>query len=229
LASSPPCTSCGRRAPRYRKRTDDCVCRRCAAILPAVEVRLEQLPLPQLRRRVRRRRAPSRSDLAWAKELDRAVAEVEVACGQFDEAVARICKQHRPLGCLPPVLAFVTGAIVGGVTARSIRWYWAALLALAGTIATWFSLSLFRLVSWSRNHPLLARMEHPQAKEVLQARRQGRRHRRLDVRQLRGDRVAHRAFAGPVTTRCTRRPPSRCVSPTRSRDVRTGTGMKSTA
>jgi hypothetical protein len=159
VASSPPCTSCGRRALRYRKRTDDFVCRKCAAVIPAIEVRLERLPLPQLCRRVRRRSAPSRADLQWAKELDRAVAEVETAYDQLDETVRRICKRHDPLGCLPFVLAFTTGAIVVGVTVRSLRWYWVALLALAGTIGTWFALSLFRFWSWSRNHPLLAQME----------------------------------------------------------------------
>lgn len=169
MASSPPCTSCGRRALRYRKRTDDYVCRKCTAVIPAVEVRLEQLPLPQLRRKVRRRPASSRADIAWARELDLAVADAEAACQHLDETVARICKQHDPLGCLPFVLAFTTGAIVVGVTARSLRWYWVALLALAATIGTWFGLSLFRFWSWSRNHPLLARME-----QFQHARRRGR-------------------------------------------------------
>lgn len=168
MASSPPCTSCGRRALRYRKRTDDYACRKCAAVISAVEVQVAQLPLSRVRRLVARKRATSRADLAWAKELGRAVADAEAACRQLDESVARVCKQHHPLGCLPFVLAFATGTIVVGVTARSLRWYWLALLGLAGTVGTWFCLSIFRFWSWSRNHPLLARME-----QLQHARRRG--------------------------------------------------------
>ena len=73
------------------------------------------------------------------------------------------------MGCLPFVLAFATGMIVVGVTARSLRSYWLALLSLAGIVGTWLCLSLFRFWSWSRNHPLLARME-----QLQHARRRGR-------------------------------------------------------
>jgi hypothetical protein len=129
------------------------------AIIPAVEVRLAQLPVARLRRLAGRRRTPSRSDLGARRELAIALADAEAACRQLDENVRRVCKQHDPMGCLPFVLAVTTGSIIAGVMSRSVRWYFVALAAVAGTIGMWFGLSLFRLVSWSRNHPLLAQME----------------------------------------------------------------------
>jgi hypothetical protein len=134
------------------------VCRKCAGIIPAVEVRVGQLPVARLRR-LAGRRPVSRSDVTGRRELTLALADAEAACRQLDEAVHRIAKQYHPMGCLPFVLAFATAVVVVGITARSLRWYWVALLALAATIGTWFTLSLLRFVSWSRNHPLLARLD----------------------------------------------------------------------
>lgn len=86
------------------------------------------------------------------------MADMEAACQQLDMAVSSICTRHDPVGCLPFVLALSTGAIVAGVAARSARWYFAVLLSLGGAALMWIVLMIFRVVSWSRHHPLLAEM-----------------------------------------------------------------------
>jgi hypothetical protein len=83
---------------------------------------------------------------------------MEAACKRLDEAVVRIDRQHSPLGCLPLMLAGATGAIVAGVSATSIRWYFSALLSLGGAGLTLLTLMVVRVGSWSRHHPLLDRM-----------------------------------------------------------------------
>lgn len=135
------------------------MCRKCAFVARAVDVRLGQLPLDPLRQVAGQRRAPLRSDLVARRALAAALADAEAACRQLDETVARICKQHDPGGCLPVVLALAMAAIVAAITARSVRWYFVVSMSLAGMIGTWFALSLFRIVSWSRRHPLLTRMD----------------------------------------------------------------------
>jgi hypothetical protein len=91
-------------------------------------------------------------------EVAEALADMEAACKQLDATVGRICKEHDPLGCLPFVLAAVTGAVIAGVMARSVRLYFAILLPLGGAALTWIVLMVFRVVSWSRQHPLLGQM-----------------------------------------------------------------------
>jgi hypothetical protein len=163
LASSPTCSSCGRRSLRYRKRTEDFVCRKCSAVLLAADVRTDVLAEAQLRRlRPTSRLAASRrrptADTARNREVARAVAEMEAACKQLDVTVNGISRRHDPLGCLPFVLALITGVIVAGIAARSARWYLVVLLSFGGAVLTWIVLMVFRVVSWSRHHPLLAQM-----------------------------------------------------------------------
>jgi len=163
LASSPLCSSCGRRALRFRKRTDDYVCRKCGAVPLAATVRADELAEVQLRRlrpSSKRRTLPRRLRAASVRhrEVADALADMEAACKQLDVTVGRICKEHDPLGCMPFVLAAVTGAVIAAVTVRSVRWYFAILLPLGGAALTWIVLMAFRVVSWSRQHPLLGQM-----------------------------------------------------------------------
>ncbi|MGO9837047.1 MAG: hypothetical protein ACLP1X_22865 [Polyangiaceae bacterium] len=173
MASSPTCSSCGRRSLRYRKRTDDFVCRKCSAVLLAADVRAGELVEVQLRRLrpasrlVAPRRRP-RADTARNREVARALAEMEAACKQLDTTVDRISRQHDPLGCLPFVLSLATGIVVAGIAARSVRWYLVVCVSLGGAAVTWLVLMVFRVTSWSRNHPLLAQMyklQHGRADE----------------------------------------------------------------
>lgn len=162
MAGSPPCTSCGRRALRYRKRTDDFVCRRCGASSPVLDVRFEALAAAQLRRSRRSGRQAlqtlTRSDLTGRREVAVALAEMEAAAKQLDVAVQEVIKRHDPTGCLPVALAVLTAAIVAGVALRSVRWYFAVLLSIGGGAVTFLVLLVFRLLSWSKHHPLLAKM-----------------------------------------------------------------------
>jgi hypothetical protein len=80
------------------------------------------------------------------------------ACDELDTAVNAIYKQHDPLGLLPFTLAFLSGLVVCAVTARSLPWYLADLCSLGATVVTRGSLMVFRVASWSRDHPLLAEM-----------------------------------------------------------------------
>jgi len=134
------------------------VCRRCGSVLLAADVRAEELLDPRLRKLKRRVRAPSTPDLTGRRDVALALADMEAAARQLDEAVVGIDKRHSPLGCLPFVLALVTGVVIVGVTATSIRWYFSALLSFGGAAVMFAVLVVFRLVSWSRHHPLLARM-----------------------------------------------------------------------
>jgi len=112
-------------------------------------------------RRLTRRAKPRRRSAANVEgrgEVLRALADIEAACAQLDVVVHGVCRRHDPMGCLPVVLALATGAIVAGVTARSVRWYLAILLSFAGAAVMWLLLMFFRWASWSRHHPLLARM-----------------------------------------------------------------------
>lgn len=95
---------------------------------------------------------------ARQREVAVALADMEAACDQLGVAVRGVCARHDPLGCLPFVLALSTAAIVAGVAARSARWYFAVLLSLGGAALMWIVLMIFRVVSWSRHHPLLAEM-----------------------------------------------------------------------
>jgi len=163
VARSPACLSCGRRSLRYRKRTEDFVCRSCGRFIPAVEVRAEHWAGAQIRRLRPASRLPmtgtrGRTDLAGLREVARALADMEAACNQLDLAVGQVCKRHEPLGCLPLVLAMATGAIVAALTTRSVRWYFAVVLSFGGVAVAWVVLMLFLATSWSRQHPLLARM-----------------------------------------------------------------------
>jgi hypothetical protein len=83
---------------------------------------------------------------------------MEATCKQLDVTVDGIRRQHDPIGWLPFVLALVTGAIVTGITARSARWSLVVLLSFGGAVLTWIVLMVFRVVSWSRHHPLLGQM-----------------------------------------------------------------------
>jgi DNA-directed RNA polymerase subunit RPC12/RpoP len=163
LASSPACSSCGRRALRFRKRTEDYVCRKCGTVLLAAAVQEDELAevlVRRLRPSSRRRTLPRRprADAVRRREVADALADMEAACKQLDVTVGRICKEHDPLGCLPFVLAAATGAVIGAVTVRSVRWNFAILLPLGGAALTWIVLMVFRVVSWSRQHPLLGQM-----------------------------------------------------------------------
>ena len=114
-------------------------------------------------RRLRRRpgrppRTPAPSDAAGRREVAQAMAEMELACERIDEGVARAFGRHAPVGSPPFLLAIAAGAVVAGVTARSIPWSLAIGLSLAGAALTWVVLLLFRVASWSRQHPLLAEM-----------------------------------------------------------------------
>ncbi len=93
---------------------------------------------------------------------------MEAACKEMDVAVARVCKLHDPLGCLPFALALATGAIVAAVSARSLRWYLALFLSFGAAAGMSVVLMIFRIVSFSRHHPLLAQMyklQHSRADE----------------------------------------------------------------
>jgi hypothetical protein len=101
---------------------------------------------------------PELHHLADPDRLARALAEMEAASKQLDVAVDGICKRHDPLGCLPFLLALVTGVIVAWIAARSARWYLVVFLSFGGAALTWLVLMVFRVMSWSRHHPLLAQM-----------------------------------------------------------------------
>jgi hypothetical protein len=83
---------------------------------------------------------------------------METASKEIQQAVESICKRHDPAGCLPVVLGLATGAIVAGVSAHSLRWHFALLASLAGAVLMFVVLMWFRVGSWSRQHPLLARI-----------------------------------------------------------------------
>lgn len=104
--------------------------------------------------------APKRPTVnaARQREVVLALADMEAACNQLDAAVRGVCKLHDPLGCLPFVLALSTGAIVAGVTVRSVRWYFALPLSFGGAVLIFLVLMAYRVASWSRHHPLLAEM-----------------------------------------------------------------------
>lgn len=74
----------------------------------------------------------------------------------LDEAVRVDSRRRDPTGCLPVVLALVAGGIIAAVTARSVRWYFVGLASIAGTAVMFLALSAFRVVGWTRQHPLLA-------------------------------------------------------------------------
>jgi hypothetical protein len=83
---------------------------------------------------------------------------MQAARKQLDVAVDAIAKRHDPIGWQPFLLALVTGVIVAGVTARTVRWYVAVLLSLAAAALMWIVLMFFRIASWIRHHPLLVQM-----------------------------------------------------------------------
>jgi hypothetical protein len=83
---------------------------------------------------------------------------MRMACEELDETVDRICKRHDPLGCLPFLLTRLTRAILAGVTARSLRWYFAVAWSIGGAAMMLIILYVFRTASWLRHHPLLAQM-----------------------------------------------------------------------
>ena len=171
MATSPTCTSCGRRSLRHRKRTDDYVCRKCGAIHLAEDVQADELADVQLRRLRPASRLPSRRPRGGAvrqREIADALAGMEAACKAMDVAVERVLKQHDPLGCLPFALALATGVIAAAVAVRSMRWYLAALVSVGAAAAMSVVLMIFRIVSFSRQHPLLAEMfklQHSRADE----------------------------------------------------------------
>jgi hypothetical protein len=83
---------------------------------------------------------------------------MEAARKQLDVTVGAIAKRHDPIRWQPFLLALVTGVIVAGVTARTVRWYVAVFLSLAAAALMWGVLMIFRVASWIRHHPLLVQM-----------------------------------------------------------------------
>gem|GEM_PF-3156009 len=136
------------------------MCRKCRVVIPAGDVVTAQLAEVQLRRlrKSATARMRVRKQTAGGRAVADALVDMESACELLDVAVRGICKQHHPMGCLPPVLALATGAIVAGVTARTVRWYFAVVLSFVGGALIFVVLMVFRIVSWSRHHPLLAAM-----------------------------------------------------------------------
>jgi hypothetical protein len=164
VAGSPTCSSCGRRALRHRKRTDEYVCRKCGAVLAGAGVRADAAADVQIRRlkpASRKRRAAGRlpsASVARFQAVGDALQDMDAACKQLDDAVAGVCRRHDPLGCLSGVLAGITGLVVAGVTMRSLRWYFVVSWSLSGAVLTWIVLHAFSVVSWMRSHPLLYEM-----------------------------------------------------------------------
>jgi len=82
----------------------------------------------------------------------------EALMRKLDAAADGIYMRHHPVNWLSFVLAFLSGGIVAGVLAQSVSWYVADLGSFAAVSVTWVSLMLFRVATWSREHPLLAAM-----------------------------------------------------------------------
>ncbi len=92
------------------------------------------------------------------RAADRATSEMDLARKRLDEAVARASRRHAPLGSPPFLLAGAAGVIAGAVMGSSVSWALAITLSLAVAALTCLVLVLFRVASWSRQHPLLAQM-----------------------------------------------------------------------
>jgi hypothetical protein len=163
LASSPRCRSCGFKALRYRKRAKEFVCRKCGAVVQEAELAL-RASVDNATRPAKQRSSAAhaarrlRQSTASHLEVAKAVEQLDEAASRVESAASEIYDRNSPFGCLPFLLALGTGAIVGAVTARTLRWYWAGALALAGTATTLFLLLFVRTRSWTREHPLLAEM-----------------------------------------------------------------------
>ncbi len=82
----------------------------------------------------------------------------EAVMRRLDAAADGIYMKHHPVNWLSFVLAFLSGGIVAGVLAQSVSWYVADLGSFAAVAVTWVTLMLFRVATWSREHPLLAAM-----------------------------------------------------------------------
>lgn len=139
---------------RYRKRTDDYVCRKCATKFTASDARVGV----QLHRLTgfTKRRGRSAAPHVLTPAVRAALADFDDAYVELDRAVRELARRHEPLGCLPALLALMTGAIIAGVTARSLRWHLVAVLSVAGTVVMWAMLTMFRVHAWLRDPPLLS-------------------------------------------------------------------------
>jgi len=163
MASAPRCRVCGYKALRYRKRAKEFVCRKCGAVVAEDQLAL-RASVDNASRPAKRRSSAAPSARRFGKneairrEVAKAVEQLDEAATQVELAASEIYDRNSPFGCLPFTLALGTGGIVGAVTARTLRWYWAGALALAGAATMLFVLMFVRTRNWYKDHPLLVEL-----------------------------------------------------------------------